>query len=147
MLEQKKAAEYFVVAWCKDWSLGQYMNAVFEGMHYDELGDAVAVATAAYPWMPERFEHYGRPVREFVSRSYPKLNAWLWDRPDDLARLKCAEQVCKLRPRATAGRVAESDRLDMAEASKAMKQSTTSYRASRDAFRTGQRSAWNVCKA
>ena len=150
MFDQAKAADFFVVAWCKDWTLGQYLDVVTGKFDCkDELSQRVASVAHICPWLPSQIwqlRAYGRPVRELVSMYWPKLSDWLWARNSDIDRLKCASQLHKLRPTRSRGRVSEDERSEMKESSKLLRQATTSYRASRDAFKTHQASAWNVCK-
>lgn len=156
MFTQKQAAEYFVVAWCRNWTLTEYLKVVLErpklttggGEPGDQFKEVVAEAVAAFPWLTDILPAYPRQVREYVGGAYPKLSAWLWSRESDVARLKCAEQIQKLRPPARmVGYVSAEDRDAMKRASKEERANTASWRLSRDSFKTHQRSAWNVCKA
>lgn len=106
------------------------------------ISEVLAIA----PWMPVNGRHYRGGVRAFVGAMYPKLSAWLFARKDDRERLGCAQQLQKLRARMTAEKVRAEDRKEMKAAHSALRATTTSYRANRDAFKTHQRSAWNVCK-
>ena len=150
MYDQAKAADFFVVAWCKNWTLGQYLDVITGQFNSkDDLSLRVGAVSDAYPWLPSQLwqlRAYGRPVRELVSMYWPNLSDWLWSRKTDIDRLKCASQVPKLRPTRSRGRVSEDARSEMKQSSKMLRQATTSYRASRDAFKTHQGSAWNVCK-
>lgn len=148
MFDKKKAAEYFVVAWCKDWSIGQYLR-VIEVLVSDDVdwNDVEAKVNAAYPWMPRMSRQYGNSVRAFVGSAYPKLSAWLFSRATDIDRLKCANQIERLKPPSALPKVSDSDRAEMKAAGKDERQATASYRLARASFKTHQRSAWNVCKA
>lgn len=148
MFDSKKAADYLVVAWCKEWPLWQYLNAIMERqLGEGDLTQAVNEASAAFPWLTTQVHAYKRNTREFVAGAYPKLNTWLWDRPDDISRLKCSSQIERLRcPDFLRGYVSANDRSELKQSKRVLRQATTSYRASRDAFKTHQRSAWNVCK-
>lgn len=149
MLDQSKAAKFFVVAWCKDWTLMQYVGAVFE-RPFGNIKDweaFVSEATNAIPWLPHEGRQYSYTVRSFVGSAYPKLSEWLWRQQDDVQRLKCAEQIPKLRTTGKLTLVKDEDRQEMRATSKNYRQAKFSYGASREAFKSNQRSAWNVCKA
>lgn len=147
MFDRKKAAEYFVVAWCKNWSMSQYLHTVTEIDYGGDLLPLLDMAVEEYPWLTKFGKAYKHSVREFVGGAYPKLNDWLWSRKDDLARLKCAAQVERLKPAILRGFVRADDRAEMKASTRDLAAADAAYRASRDAFRTNQRSAWNVCKA
>lgn len=153
MFDTKRAAEYFVVAWCKQWTLTEYLKVVLERQKLcefgkDEFQGVLDEACAAYPWLPNDYRAYPRSVRVVVGTTYPKLSAWLFARDDDVSRLKCAAQIEKLRgPVTPTPMFREADREEFKAARREMRQATTSWRAARDAFKTNQRSAWNVCKA
>lgn len=149
MFDTKNAAEYFVVGWCKDWSIGQYLRYVgaLTGDGDVDWTEIEAKVSDAYPWMPSMARQYTNSVRTFVGSAYPKLSAWLFSRATDIDRLKCAPQIERLKPPAKLAKVSDSDRAEMKAAVKDERQSTASYRLSRAAFQTCQRSAWHVCKA
>lgn len=123
------------------------------GVHIGSDSDKDALITKAhaeYPWMPETKYMFtrGKKVRQFVGGHYPKLSAWLFDRPDDLSRLKCAVQVQRLkRPAKPVTLRASEDQREMRKARSDQRAASASYRLARDAFKSNQRSAWNVCKA
>lgn len=146
MFDAHKAAEFFVVGWCKEWTLGQYLRyvgALGDGDNFDDVVDKV---TACYPWMPRLGRQYKNTIRSYVGSAYPKLSGWLFSRNTDIDRLKCAAQIEKLRPAGRLPMVRDSDRAEMKEAGRDEKQASMSYRLSREAFKSHQRSAWNVCK-
>lgn len=151
MFDTKNAAEYFVVAWCKDWSIGQYLRVVgvlADGVDgADDWRKIEAQVTELYPWMPSMARQYANSVRTFVGAAYPKLSAWLFSRASDIDRLKCAPQIERLKPPSKLAKVSDKDRVEMKAATKDARQATDSYRLSRASFQTHQRSAWNVCKA
>lgn len=147
MFDQKRAAEFLVVAWCKDWTLGKYLNCVLE-CPGEELGQMVDRAVEAYPWLPTAWRAYKTPVRVFIGGAYPKLSRWLFSRPDDISRLQCAAQIQRLKhPKKYAAAVSDPDREEMIASKREEAASRASYRLSREAFKTNQRSAWSVCKA
>ena len=146
--DAKKAAEFFVVAWCKDWPLGTYLRAIGVGDRGErDWGEWIAEINGLYPWMPVVGWHYRHGARAFVGAAYPKLSAWLLSRKTNIDRLKCAPQIEKLKPPAhKLAMVQDSDRAEMKSASKDERQASASYKLSRASFKTHQRSAWNVCK-
>ena len=145
MFDRKKAAEWFVVAWCRNWNICQYMRVVTETeaepMFFTE--QEVAAAHLAFPWLPnDQGKYIGRRlVRSEVEDNFPSLGAWLWGRPSDISRLACAPQIEKLRntgrmkagvrPRGVIGKHAKLMRTLGEERS--IKKSHT-------------RSAWSTCK-
>lgn len=156
MFDTQRAAEYFVVGWCKDWSMLDYLFTIFEApIHKDDktqrIGEMLSKAKENFPWLPANLALYvsGTRMRTFVGGSYPKLSGWLFQQESDVARLRCAAQIQRLKPPAlkhALRKVADADRKEMRASSSAMRQAQSSYRLSRDAFKTHQRSAWNVCK-
>lgn len=154
MLDKKQAAEYFIVGWCKDWSVMDYLrfvgvpmpapNHIIEGKEWDAIEQLVS---SNFPWMPKHARQYSTKIKTFVGCSYPKLSTWLFDRNSDVERLKCASQIEKLRSPERIKKVSDQDRIEMKASSRDEKQASASYRLSRAAFQTNQRSAWNVCKA
>lgn len=147
MFDRKRAAEYLVVAWCREWKMGVYLDAIAEESVHHNLEERLDGLIEQFPWLPQRWRVYQGGTREFVAGAYPKLSEWLWSRADDAARLKCAPQIERLKcPERLAGFVSDEDRREMKKSSRDMGQSTVSYRQSREAFKTHQRSAWNVCK-
>lgn len=144
MFDQRRAAEWLVVAWCKHWTLAQYVRAIMESPEGDL---PVHEAVEAFPWLTKYYSAYPRSVREFIGGAYPKLSAWLFARPTDADRLRCAEQIQRLRcPDRLKGYVKAEDRREMKASSKDAGAAALSYQLSRESFKTHQRSAWNVCK-
>lgn len=117
--------------------------------------ERVLAAASVLPFMPENLHWYianhgsGVTTRHFVADAFPKLSDFLWSAKDNEARLKTATQIAKLR----AGTIKTTSRFSNAERNerKAIewesRQASESYRMSREAFKTHQRGAWNVCKA
>lgn len=126
----------------------QYLAAVNEKPIDREIDwpSFIDETTSRLPWMPVSGHHYGLSVREFVGRMYPKLSAWLIAKDCDAARLRCADQLPKLKAKAKADKVSAEDRKEMRAAGSDYRTAMSSYGISRDAFKTNQRSAWNVCK-
>lgn len=154
MLTLQSAAKYLIVAWVKDWRMRTLLD-VLDG-RTDEITEARLNAVVdVIPFMPLDFHYYlasgGRGIltRRYIAESFKRLSDLLWSASDNAARLKLAAQIERLK--APHGIVLSSrfDRGDlnmMARTRSNLRQSTTSYRASRESFKTHQRSAWSVCK-
>lgn len=154
MLDQKTAAEYLVVAWCRDWTMTTLLLTLCDHSQrdgeYDDYSSMIDRACAEYSWLPKSGFAFGtgKTVRGFVGGYYPKLSSWLYARHDDVARLKCAAQVSKLKcPSQPAALRSKLDKAENEKAKRDYKAATASYRIARDAFKTNTRSSWNTCKA
>lgn len=145
MFDKKRAAEYYVVGWCKNWTLRQYANVVAEreSMTAYIEPEELAVVTAAFSWMPVSLADYvkGRSIRAHAEDSYPKLSAWLHGRTDDVKRLACAAQIEKLKDKG-AWKASTHPGKDGATYRKAMFGASLISQSNK----SQQRSAWNVCK-
>jgi hypothetical protein len=90
MMDRKKAAEYFVVAWVKGWSLRMYLQVVAAGgapIKYD-------AAQALYPWLPDEWAFIRQHrCRSHLAESNRPLSDALWDCADNRARLALAPQI------------------------------------------------------
>lgn len=146
MFDVTKAADYYVLGWCKNWSLRQYLNVVLEKTSVDGFVTPAEVdaAAAAFPWLPVAIWNYAnnRLIRAHTDDNYPKLSAWLHGRRDDLARLACAPQLLKLRDRGRCKATRPGPRKD-----KKFKHAMDTARIVSDIQKSTQRGAWNVCKA
>lgn len=147
MFDKKHAAEFFVVAWCKNWTLRQYLNVALERESvsaYVEQSD-VELSCAEFPWIPADLGSYiaGRLVRSHVEDNFPKLSAWLHSREDDVKRLACASQIEKLRDKGVLKAASHPPRDKDAKYRRAM------YGAGliSAAKQSQSRSAWSTCKA
>jgi hypothetical protein len=148
VFDRKRAAEYLVVAWCKEWTLGTYLDVIAEENVHNDLRGKLEVLTEQFPWLPAAYAPYHKGVRDVIAGAYPKLSDWLWSRKTDAERLKCAPQIERLKCHGLQrGYVSAADRAEMVESRQAESAASSSYRLSRAAFKTNQRSAWNVCKA
>lgn len=94
MMDQRNAAEYFIVAWVKNWSLRTYLNVLSEG------GPAIdwEAAHQAYPWLPEGRHWFIRnpPCRAYLAKVSRPLSDRLWDATGNQARLALAPQLAAL---------------------------------------------------
>ena len=103
-----------------------------------------------FPFMPSDAWWYyrkGCSVRGFVAQNYPKLNDFLTDAPVE-KQIKAAEQIVKLRPKVarSQGALTPNERNEIHSTRRKLRQATTSYRLSRDFFKSAQGHAWNECK-
>jgi hypothetical protein len=90
MMNRQKAAQYFIVAWIKDWRLSAYLDVLADGgpaIRYDQ-------AHHFYRWLPdtEPFERHFT-VRAYLGECNRPLSDALLDARDDLARLALATRV------------------------------------------------------
>lgn len=145
MLDAAKAADYYVVAWCKNWTLRQYLTVCLE----KEFGarvtpEEVEFACATYSWLPVKLWNYtsSRLVRAHAEDSFPRLSAWLHGRADDIARLKCSSQILKLKDRG-----AWKENMRPESGAKEYRELVLAAHLDSVRKKSHQRSAWNVCKA
>lgn len=88
--DKQKAAEYFIVAWVKDWRMQTYLEAIgFDG-DFEDVHEL-------YPWMPTgKNIHYmikNQLVRAWTALAMRSINDKLWDTDDNKKRLKLAKQI------------------------------------------------------
>lgn len=144
MFDKSRAADYYLVAWCKNWTLREYLNVVLERQSMSAWLDQVDIdaAHAEMPWIPVNLGNYtgGRKVRAHVEDAYPKLSAWLHSRPDDLKRLGCARQIEKLKDSGAIKASTKPKYLDKYQAAML----GASVLAAK--LNSHKRSNWNVCK-
>lgn len=153
MLSLDQAAKYLIVAWVKDWGMRTLLE-VLDGAKGDVGQSRIEALTVALPFMPKEVNWYianrgaGVSARHFIADAYPRLNDTLWSAKDHTARLALSPQIGRLKcaPVKVSSRLSREDRLESSANDRAMRQERTSYAASREAFKTNQRSAWNVCK-
>lgn len=84
----KKAAEYYVVAWVKDWRLRVYLNAVAPGTVWAE-------AHTLYPWLPHDDGPFivNTTVRRWTSEAMRSINDALWDAESVAAKMAIAKRI------------------------------------------------------
>jgi hypothetical protein len=90
MMSREKAAQYFIVAWVKEWTLRTYLEVVTDG------GPEIRFehAQALYPWLPDSWPFAANHrVRTFLAEANRPLSDALWDAADNRARLALAPQV------------------------------------------------------
>lgn len=90
--DQKKAAEYFVVAWVKDWTLRQYYKVIMNGTR-----DDWSEAGGMYPWLPHDINPFilNISTRGWARTSMRAINDRLWDAKGAKEQLKLAVEIEK----------------------------------------------------
>jgi hypothetical protein len=143
--DRKKAAEYFIVAWVKDWRIRTYLEAIGAGeVNFDDVHEL-------YPWMPS-----GRNVHRIIKNSAIKpwtafamkaINDKLYDAKDNKARLALAKQVENWD---SAGvKVGTIHKQDLYERKKEIishRQRALEHKVSVELMRRGSGKHWNVVK-
>lgn len=141
--DKKKAAEYFVVAWVKNWRMQTYLAAInASDIQYKDVHDQ-------YPWMPVNLHFYfkNQLIRAWTNMSMKLINDKLWDNDDNKKRLSFAPMI----ERWNADKVVqtESHKQDADERKRALMQSRQTglaYKSSVETMRRGSGHHWNVCK-
>ena len=143
--DRKKAAEYLVVAWVKDWRISTYLNAIgVRGMNFEDIHDL-------YPWMPAH-DHLHRyiknsAVRPWVAFAMRTINDKLFDAKDDKVRLALAKQIEHWDSAgATAGYAHKEAEKERRKAALQHRQTGLSHKVSVETMRRGSGTHWNVCK-
>lgn len=132
-----QAAEWLIFGFKKSWSMNMLSIRLWEvggGIHFD--------------FMPTSKYWYGQcPVRGFVEQNYPNLAKFLDTAPVE-KQIKAAAQIVKLRPKVDrpSGSVTKDERREIAASKKDLRISTTSYRQSREIFKSHSLHNWNICK-
>jgi hypothetical protein len=84
MMTRKRAAEYFVVAWAKDWSLRTYLHVIADGGAPIPPEDAHSL----FPWLPGAYTCKGKlSCRAYLAETNRPLSDALWRAGNDSARL------------------------------------------------------------
>lgn len=143
MFDKKKAAEYFVVAWVKDWRIQTYLEAIgARQVDYDKIHDI-------FPWMPIESHMYfkNQLIRAWTSMAMKSINDKLWDTDDNKKRLALAKQIenwssDKLR----LSSLSSSEAHDRRKSKKEYAANRLGYKLSVATMRRGQGTQWNVVK-
>jgi len=147
---KEKAAQYFIVAWVKNWSLRTYIGAVMKyGSDYEKIHDL-------YPWMPDaKNVHYyfKTEVRPWCALAMSEINNKLWDIADEDKRLAMPKFL------ALAKRVENWDSTGVKQSARHIKeakehtqdmrktrQSGLAHKVSMETMRRGSGHHWNVVK-
>lgn len=91
LFSREKAAEYYVVAWVKDWRLRTYLDAIgFGNRPWEE-------AHELFPWLPEKtfLYHKNMRIKAWTGTAMRRIQDLLFDAPDNKARLKVAKRIEK----------------------------------------------------
>jgi hypothetical protein len=141
--DKKKAAEFYIVAWVKDWRFHTYLAAInakdirFEDVH------------KRYPWMPDKTHFYFKDqmIRAWTGMAMRPINNKLWDTDDNKKRLSLAKQV----EHWTADKVNQStaEKHDAYERRRYLmqdRQTILSNKVSVETMRKGNGHHWNVVK-
>lgn len=90
MMNRKQAAQYFIVAWVKGWTLPTYLKVLADGgprIPFDQ-------AQALYPWLPGPWSFINHhDCRTHLAEANRPLSDALWDAADDRARLALAPKI------------------------------------------------------
>lgn len=142
---REKAAQYYIVAWVKDWRMHVYLNAIGIGdMKYDEIH-------ALYPWLPppNNTHMYFKNclIRAWTSVAMHDINNRLWDTDDNTKRLSLAKRVETWDSTgAKPGTIHNQDKQERRAARKQIRQSGLEYKVSISLMRKGNGHHWSVCK-
>jgi len=143
--DKKKAAEYLVVAWVKDWRIRTYLVAIGAGeLNFKDIH-------GLYPWMPAQ-DHLHRyiknsAVRPWVAFAMRAINDKLFDAKDDKARLALAKQIESWDSTgATYGHSHKEAERERRKAIIQHRQTGLGHKASVEAMRRGSGTHWNVVK-
>lgn len=143
MFDRKKAAEFFVVAWVKNWRTQTYLEAI------GAKGKPIEEITSAYPWMPSLLFHYkhGSYIRPLAARYMKKINDLLWDAKDNSAKLSLAKQIETWRSDKFVVTKDDNERHQSMRQAKLLRKVTEiSNSIEVEKMRRSSGSHWNVCK-
>ena len=142
--DKEKAAQYFIVAWVKNWSIYTYLGAIgVQDMDYTKIYDL-------YPWMPdEANKHYyfKTEIRPWCALAMSVINNKLWDINDNTKRLALAKRVenwdsSGVKPTTRHVKDTQEHKKDMRET----RQSGLAHKVSMETMRRGGGHHWNVVK-
>jgi hypothetical protein len=142
--DKEKAAQYFIVAWVKNWSIYTYIGAIgVKDMDYGKIYDL-------YPWMPdEKNKHYyfKTEIRPWCALAMSEINNKLWDINDNAKRLALAKRIenwdsSGVKPTTRHIKDTQEHKKDMRET----RQSGLAHKVSMETMRRGGGHHWNVVK-
>lgn len=141
--DKNKAAEFYIVAWVKDWRFHTYLEAIgAKDIKYEDVH-------THYPWMPDNTHFYFKDqmIRAWTGMAMRAINNRLWDTDDNKKRLSLAKQIENW----TSDTVIQStsERQDLYEHRKALMQNRQiglGHKASIETMRRGNGHHWNVVK-
>jgi len=141
--DKKKAAEFYIVAWVKDWRLHTYLSAInAKDIRYEDVHKH-------YPWMPDKTHFYFKDqmIRAWTGMAMRSINNKLWDTDDNKKRLSLAKQIENWTSDVV--KKSTSERRDAYEIRKhkiQRRQTGLGYKASVETMRRGSGTHWNVVK-
>jgi hypothetical protein len=86
---REKAAQYYIVAWVKNWRIRTYLHSV--GLRHTDFGDVHDL----YPWMAKDLHPYlkNMPIKIYSGYYMKPMQDKLFDADTNEQRLKIAEQI------------------------------------------------------
>ena len=86
---REKSAQYYIVAWVKNWPIRTYLHAVgLKDANFEDVHDI-------YPWMPKALRPYikNMPIKVLTGYYMKPIQDKLFDANTNEQRLKVAEQL------------------------------------------------------
>lgn len=140
---REKAAQYYVVAWVKNWPVRLYLHAVGVGEN------RFAEVHKIYPWMAESITPYIKNMRIKIHTGYymKPIQDKLFDADTNEQRLKLAKQIEHWVSDAfVANARHKKDTRERYKDRKGYEATMNIYKASVDAMRRGSGHDWNTVK-
>lgn len=141
--DKKKAAEFYVVAWVKDWNVRTYLTAIgCKDINFDDIHDL-------YNFMPAQKHYYvvNSRIKPLTSIYMRSINDKLYDAKDTKQLLKLALEIEKFISDKEIKNI--SHQKDVAEIRKENKRYQAlglGHKLSVETMRRGTNHHWNVCK-
>lgn len=141
MMDQEKAAKYFIVGWIKNWNLYTYLQVV-TGKSKPNVQDAHKI----YSWLPtDKVNFIRKEIKRYVADNMPKLSEKLFNENDNLKKLEFYKLVMV--------KIGEKSTNKFDKARKSYLDERRFYHANNktnelsvDQMRRGAGHHWNVCK-
>lgn len=141
--DKKKAAEFYIVAWVKNWRFHTYLEAIgAKDIKYEDV-------YKHYPWMPDKTHFYfkNQLIRIWTGMAMRDINHKLWDTEDNKKRLSLAKQIENW----TADKVdrttpQKKDSYEWRSTRRTDAKTKLGYAASVETMRRGSGHHWNVVK-
>ena len=140
---REKAAQYYVVAWVKDWPIRTYLHAVgLKGVNFEDVHDI-------YPWMAKDLTPYMKNMRIKPHTGYymKPIQDKLFDANTNEQRLGLAKQIEKWASDAyIANTRHKKDTRERHNDNRDYRATMQIYKASVDAMRKGNGHDWKTVK-
>jgi len=141
MMDQEKAAKYFIVGWIKNWNLYTYLQVV-TGKSKPNVQDAHKI----YSWLPtDKVNFIRKEIKRYVADNIPKLSEKLFNENDNLKKLEFYKLAMV--------KIGEKSTNKFDKARKAYLDERRFYHANNktnelsvEQMRRGSGHSWNVCK-